>query len=684
MFDLRNISTTKIWRAFFALSLTFGGLTLVGVPLSGSLAGATSGESAPRATAVPNFTIIDVPGASATHVTWVNNSGVVAGYFLDASGQHGFIDANGTITVIDVPGSDTTEISSINDAGAVTGTFWNSANTVEHSFVRSGSGVFTWLDDPQATSGDQWGTVASDVNNAGVVVGYFFTTDLDGYTYPDNNIGAATGYEGFVWQDGTFTTYNVPGAPAGSLPDSGTQLLGINNSNVMVGTTVFLTGDVPPNEGFTDTGSTFTTFIDPSVPIGFCGWTTLNAINDLGSIAGNSGNGCAPTHSSWLMNGGQLTFINYPGSTETDVSSVNNSGLVAGTWTSSTGSQHGFTVNLALASGAGSSPTGPANAPAPTVGSIPASVFGAPTSVTASSTTSVTISGVSGAGSGTIWVPANALPVGTTVSVYPIVDSSTLAAMLPAGQTYLFALAVAWQAPDGTTPTSISPITMAITDASIASGDVVYQLTSTGLVAVGTSSIDGSASVTFSNDPVFVVAAKQNQASLNITSAKGTVGVALALTTTGGSGLGKLSYAVLSGTAQGCLVTGTSLSVTGAGTCVVTATKAADSTYLAASSGSTSITFTLPARPARLTINFGAKGSSLSAIERLALRTLAKKLLPGASLVVTSYARQSTALAKSRGQTVAKYLESLVSVHVIVKTNTKTALNEVTITTTSQ
>jgi hypothetical protein len=154
--------------------------------------------------------------------------------------------------------------------------------------------------------------------------------------------------------------------------------------------------------------------------------------------------------------------------------------------------------------GGGGSPTGPTNAPPPS--GLPTSDYGTPISGTASSTTATTITLSSGGASVTVTVPAGALPAGTTVSIYPITDTSTLTADVPAGQSYVLAFAVSWETPGGTAPTASTPVTMTITDPSIKAGDKIYALTSTGLVAVGTATVDGSATVTFSSDPVFVVA----------------------------------------------------------------------------------------------------------------------------------------------------------------------------------
>jgi hypothetical protein len=72
------------------------------------------------------------------------------------------------------------------------------------------------------------------------------------------------------------------------------------------------------------------------------------------------------------------------------------------------------------------------------------------------------------------------------------------------------------------------------------------------------------------------------------------VGTALTLSTGGGSGTGAVTFSVVNGTATGCAISGTSLKVTTAGTCIVTASKASDGNYLVASSVATTVTFVNP------------------------------------------------------------------------------------------
>jgi ABC-type cobalt transport system substrate-binding protein len=272
------------------------------------------------------------------------------------------------------------------------------------------------------------------------------------------------------------------------------------------------------------------------------------------------------------------------------------------TGTNYTGADGVAQSSIVISQGFVAPPTGPTNAPPPTNPSVPASSFGTPTSVTASCAATTTVSETSGGANETITVPQCALPSGTTLSAYPVINTAPLVAQVPAGSSYVLSFAVTWEAPNGTSPTATAPITMTITDLSIVAGDTIYELTSTGLVAVGTATANGTVTITFSSDPTFLVShtTPVAQAPLRITTLSGTVGTALTLATRGGSGSGAVSFTVTNGSATGCRITGSSLTATGAGTCLVTATKAAVATYLAASSSATTVTFTAKVIPVHL------------------------------------------------------------------------------------
>ena len=142
----------------------------------------------------------------------------------------------------------------------------------------------------------------------------------------------------------------------------------------------------------------------------------------------------------------------------------------------------------------------------------------------------------------------------------------------------------------------------AVVTASLSSGTVVGtgNATSSSGVAtfssLGITGSPGSYTVTYSSgalttasQAITVVRADQN--ALSLTSTSGTYGAALTLTTSGGSGTGANTYVVVDGTATGCAESGGALSVTSAGTCTVTATKALDTNYNAVSSLATTVTF---------------------------------------------------------------------------------------------
>jgi hypothetical protein len=90
------------------------------------------------------------------------------------------------------------------------------------------------------------------------------------------------------------------------------------------------------------------------------------------------------------------------------------------------------------------------------------------------------------------------------------------------------------------------------------------------------------------------------QTALTIGTVKGNVGTSLTLSTAGGSGTGAVTYTLAAGSSAGCVLTGNSLHAARAGTCVVTATKAGDTTYIATNSAATTVTFILPYKISRV------------------------------------------------------------------------------------
>jgi hypothetical protein len=83
---------------------------------------------------------------------------------------------------------------------------------------------------------------------------------------------------------------------------------------------------------------------------------------------------------------------------------------------------------------------------------------------------------------------------------------------------------------------------------------------------------------------------KATQSAIQVTSISGSYGTPIQLTSVGGSGSGIVSYAVSDTGSSTCVVNGTQLTFTSAGTCKVMATRDADSVFDARSSASTTIT----------------------------------------------------------------------------------------------
>lgn len=90
------------------------------------------------------------------------------------------------------------------------------------------------------------------------------------------------------------------------------------------------------------------------------------------------------------------------------------------------------------------------------------------------------------------------------------------------------------------------------------------------------------------------------QATVTVKTLKGSVGTTLRLSIAGGTGTGAVTWTLAAGSSAGCSVSGNALKARRAGTCTVTATKAGDTTYQAASSAATKVTFVLPLKAIRV------------------------------------------------------------------------------------
>ena len=607
----------------------------------------TDADTSNFATPGLNFT---TPSTSVTGVSFASSTlqgGVSANWTLTVttSATGALAGSNGTITITAPTGT--------NLQGTSYGGFYGAA-------VRGGGTIAT------ITTADPIG------DSTEFTIPIFNVTNPPAGVYPGSAFSVSTSSDGTPANPAsglTFVTSSVPGTPTSLGISAGTD------DNATLSWTA-------PSSG----GSPITGYI-VTIQDGNTGVQTANA------CPGSTSSTATQCTVNSLIDGDNYFFsvaaINAVGegpvsgnSTEV-VATFTGGGGSGGGGSGGGGSGGGGSGGGGGGGGGPGSTVGPTNAPPPS--GLAPSAYGTPVSVHIAATGSTTVSASLGSASATITVPQGAMPTGTTVSIYPVPDSSSIDAEIPEGSTFVTSFAVSWENPDGTALNSTTPVTMTITDPSIQAGNSIYIVTSKGLTNVGTATVNGTVTVTFSSDPVYAIASSMvAQAALSITSTSGHVGTALRLVTTGGSGTGALSFSVAKGTASGCAISSGSLTARSAGTCIVTASKAADPNYDAVTSNATTIAFSLPANPSKITAMFATGKSTLSAGTKAALRSLAKKLLPGAAVTVTGYAKGQSLLARSRAEAVAKYLKQFLHVKVTLKTVTTSHSNEATITTNKQ
>jgi probable HAF family extracellular repeat protein len=219
----------------------------------------------------------------------INDSGVIVGgiYLHTVSGvtpiYTGFVDNNGTITYLNAPGSlnsnGYTYPSGINDADQVVGTFETSYGGNQQGFLYQ-NGNYTSINDPSAGAE---GTDATDINNSGVIVGFYYDS--------------SDKLNGFVDIGGTFTTIDDP------LGVEGTQVYGINNAGQIVGSYIDGSG---VEHGFVASLNGVTTNEDAAL--------TLSSLNVSAADAGSN-----PIEVTLAVGDGVLSLGTEAGVTETAV-----------------------------------------------------------------------------------------------------------------------------------------------------------------------------------------------------------------------------------------------------------------------------------------------------------------------------------------------------------------------------
>ncbi len=116
------------------------------------------------------FATIDVPGATSTTLTAINDRGQIVGVQGDAAGAlHGVLLSKGVVTTFDAPGAALTLPFGINNRGQIIGfAYRDPAATAARGFLlaKGVTGPFTPVEFPGAAA-----TVAFGINDHGRIVG---------------------------------------------------------------------------------------------------------------------------------------------------------------------------------------------------------------------------------------------------------------------------------------------------------------------------------------------------------------------------------------------------------------------------------------------------------------------------------------------------------------------------------
>jgi hypothetical protein len=194
------------------------------------------------------------------------------------------------------------------------------------------SPVITDINDPNAGTGANQGTLATAINSKGVIAG----------SYWDSN----SVVHGFVLANGTFTTYNDP--DAGTSAGQGTGgFYGMNTAGVVAGN--YIDSNNTYHGLVIAANGTITNFNVSGAGTGAGQGTTPMAIDSAGDIAGTyiDSNGVWHGFVRSHKKGNPITTFDAPGAGTgsgqgTQSYSINASGVIAGCYRSGANEQYGF------------------------------------------------------------------------------------------------------------------------------------------------------------------------------------------------------------------------------------------------------------------------------------------------------------------------------------------------------
>lgn len=268
------------------------------------------GPVGPLPSAALTYSSLDLPSATGTLVSGINNSGRMAGAYQDAEGTfHGYItQKQGGFITIDFPNATGTFGNGLNDRSDVVGSYTDVSGNTHGFLLREGN--FTTLDFPDAILTDP---IA--INNKGQIAGFYESVDQ--------------GFHGFLFDHGSFTS--IDHNPDDFVPPL-TEVFGINNRGEVVGTFLKFASLV----GLIQDGDSFQTLIVPGQVE-----TIINSLNDPGDQVGDYTDINVLEHG-FVHKGEQFLTVDFPTGSSTAPLAINASGEIVGQYFDAGGTLHSF------------------------------------------------------------------------------------------------------------------------------------------------------------------------------------------------------------------------------------------------------------------------------------------------------------------------------------------------------
>lgn len=295
------------------------------------------------------FTSFESPGAdttpndfNGTFAQSINDRGVIAGYYDDATGlAHGFVrSAEGTFTTFDVPGAVNGTIPVyLNDAAAIVG-YSLDVNLLFHAFLRHPDGTFSVFVGPDSCTsgipGGCFGSEATFVSLFGASVGNF-----------EDNSGNFVAHGLIRDPSGKLSTFDAPGAGTGTYQGTGCPgcNLGVNLWGAIAGS---FTDASNVFHGFLRSPQgTFTTFEATGSGSGAdqgtgCFSDCPMGLNDFGVITGSYFDSNSVQHGFLRTPDGNFETVDPDGSLLTQPESINDAGIIVGYYYDANFVSHGF------------------------------------------------------------------------------------------------------------------------------------------------------------------------------------------------------------------------------------------------------------------------------------------------------------------------------------------------------